>query len=121
MPVPLMAKCLRGQVLENNFFNLPTFSWYYEDSVSKSSESLEVQSTYHLNQGLSLNTNRYTFSAFNLSSSSLSMLSTLKMELTRKEEPLLSAIGTLEIDGGTGVVSIEGLHLPIDHICRRPY
>lgn len=106
--VPLMAKCLRGQVLENNFFNLPTFSWYYEDSVSKSSESLEVQSTYHLNQGLSLNTNRYTFSAFNLSSSSLSMLSTLKMELTRKEEPLLSAIGTLEIDGGTGVVSIEG-------------
>ena len=106
--VPIMAKCLVGQLLETDTYSLPSFSWFYEDSTTKGSESLEIQSSYQLQQMISKPTKGYNFTSYVKTSERVNALTTFSLVFNRYFEARNSGIASFSHDTGSGFMTIEG-------------
>ena len=110
--IPIMEKCLVGQLLQTDTYSLPRFVWFYEDSVTKGEESLEVQSTYQIQQLMSRSSKSYVFTAYNRSLSNINALTTFSLIFNRYFESRNSGMASWSLSTGKGFHSIEGFTVP---------
>lgn len=108
----IMKKCLVGQVLETDNYNLPKFNWFYEESTTKGTESLEVQSTYQVQQLMSKSMKSYSMIAYNKSGTSVNALTTFSLQFNRYFEERNSGISGFTLNTGNGHYQIEGFTVP---------